>query len=472
VQANEALEKILKPKSIAVIGASTDPLKWGHMLLNAVKQSGFKGKIYPINLKAKEILGLKCYSTVNDVPFDIDMCIVVVPAQIVPNVFQDIKKKKIKGAVIITSGFSESGKEGTKIIEKVKEIASGDTRFIGPNCMGIACSESNLSALMIPFLHEGGDVALISQSGGYGVQLYLRADAMGVGINKFISSGNESDLKGWNYLEYFRQDEETKIIAMYIEGLKNGRKWFDIAKTVTPKKPIIVIKVGVTEEGRKAAVSHTASVAGSNQIYDAAFKQAGVIRASDAEEMFDFIKGLLYSPLPNGRNIGVISNSGGVAVETVDRLIQNGLKVPTLNENALEEIKKLIPNFGNPKNPIDLTASLDINSFINVTNIVLKQPEIHGLITLSLGTSTIKTMFPDLTEENLRGILKWIYEKLIKTYKKYQKPVIVIDPLAFQEEASTKLLEKEQIPVYTTPRRAADVMNVLYRRKEYTQKVL
>jgi len=471
LDAKEALDKILMPGSVAVIGASTDPFKWGYMLLNAVKQSGFEGDIYPINPKAEEIQGFKCYASVRDVPSDVDMALVVVPARFVPGVFEDMKAKGVKGAVVITSGFSEAGDEGRQMIKQILDTAEGSTRFIGPNCMGVTSSKAKLSALMIPFLHESGDVAFISQSGGYGLQLYLRASAMGVGIGKFISSGNESDLKGWNYLEYFGQDDDTDIIAMYIEGLKDGRRWYEAAKQVTPRKPIVAIKVGVTEAGSKAAASHTGSIAGSDRVYDAAFRQAGVIRAYDAAEMFDFVKGLLYCPLPQGPNIGIVSNSGGVAVETADRLIQNGLNVPTFSEEAQEEVKQLIPAFGNPKNPVDLTATLNMNSFLNVPDIVLKQPEIHGMITISLGTSIIKTMFPDVPEEDLQGMYEWINGTLLKTYKKYDKPVIVIDPAADVAGASAKILEKEKVPVYTTPERAADVMGVLYKRNLYLDKV-
>ena len=471
MDANIALDKILKPKSVAVVGASTDPFKWGYMLLNSIKQSGFEGPIYPINPKADEILDLKCYHNVKDIGKPVDMALVVVPARFVPGVFQDLADIGTKGAVVITSGFSEAGEEGKKLIEDIKNIAEGNTRFIGPNCMGVTSSEAKLSALMIPFLHDSGEVAFISQSGGYGLQLYIRASAMGVGVGKFVSSGNESDLKGWNYLEYFGQDDDTKIITMYIEGLKNGRKWYEAAKEVTKKKPIVAIKVGVTAEGSKAAASHTGSIAGSDKVYDAAFRQAGVIRAYDSAEMFDYVKGLLYSPLPQGKNIAIVSNSGGVAVETADRLIQNGLKVPTFSEEAQAEIQELIPGFGNAKNPVDLTATLNMNSFLNVPDIVLKQPEIHGMITISLGTSIIKTMFPDVADEDLTGMYTWINNTLLSTYKKYDKPVIVIDPSADVAGESAKILEAARVPVYTTPERAADVMGVLYRRKLYLDKV-
>ncbi|MDP7207443.1 MAG: CoA-binding protein, partial [Candidatus Bathyarchaeota archaeon] len=194
MDAREALDKILMAKSVAVVGASTDPFKWGNMLLAAIQKSGFEGKIYPVNPKAEEILGLKCYGNVREIPGEIDSALVVVPARFVPSVFEDIVAKEIKGVVVITSGFGETGEEGQNAIRQIQEISQGKLRFIGPNCMGVTSSPGKLSALMIPFLHESGDVAFISQSGGYGLQLYLRASALGVGVGKFVSSGNESDL--------------------------------------------------------------------------------------------------------------------------------------------------------------------------------------------------------------------------------------------------------------------------------------
>jgi acyl-CoA synthetase (NDP forming) len=474
METKEALDSILMPRSVAVVGASSEPMKWGYMLLNAVQKGGFQGQIYPINVKAaeiNEILGLKVYANVREVPGDIDCAVIVVPAKFVPGVFQDLVAKGVKGAVVITSGFSETGEEGARAIAQIMEMTAGKLRFVGPNCMGVTSSPAKFSALMVPFLAEKGEVAFVSQSGGYGLQLYLRANALGVGISKFISSGNETDLKGWEYCEYFGEDPDIKLIAMYIEGLKEGRKWFEVAKEITPKKPIVAIKVGVTEAGSKAAASHTGSIAGSDKVYDAAFRQAGVVRASDATEMFDYVKGLLYCPLPKGPNIGIVSNSGGVAVETADRLVENGMNIPTLSEAVQSEIKAIIPAFGNPRNPVDLTASLDMNSFLNVPGIVLKQPEIDGLITIGLGTAILKTMFPDVAPADLAGIYGWLDGQLVQSYKKYDKPVIVIDPAADVEPESAKIMEAQRVPVYTTPERAADVMAILYKRKLYLDKI-
>ncbi|MFQ6053887.1 MAG: acetate--CoA ligase family protein [Candidatus Bathyarchaeia archaeon] len=471
LEAKEALDRILMPESIAVVGASKDPFKWGHMLLSAIMKGGFEGRIYPINPRETEIEGLPCYPTVRDVPGDIDMALVVVPARVVPTIFSDLAEKGVRGAVVITSGFGEAGEEGLRLVEQMRANAAGRVRFVGPNCMGVCSSPAKLSALMIPFLHERGEVAFVSQSGGYGLQLYLRASAMGVGIHKFVSSGNESDLTSVDYLRYFGDDPSVRLICMYIEGLKRGREWYEAAKEITRRKPVVVIKVGTTEEGGKAAASHTGALSGSDKIYDAAFRQAGVIRARDAVEMFDLIKGLLYLPLPRGDRIGIVSNSGGIAVETADALIRNGLKVPPLSEEAQGEILKVIPAFGNPRNPVDLTASLNMNSFLRVPDIVLSQGNIDGLVTIGLGTSLLRTMFPDVAAEDLKGIYRWINEQLIAIYKKYEKPVVVINPAADIEPEATKVMEEARIPVYTTPERAADVMGVLYRRKLYLDKV-
>ena len=471
----ESLNAIFNPKSVALIGATSDSSKWGYMFVNAIKVGGYQGKVYPVNLKAAEIgniLEYKVYPSLLEVPDQVDCAVILVPAKVVPSVFDEMAVKGVKGAIVITSGFSETGEEGTKLIQQVKDKSAGKFRFVGPNCMGVSSSISKFSALMVPLVSEKGEVAFISQSGGYGLQLFLRANALGVGISKFVSSGNETDLKGWEYCNHFAEDPETKVICMYIEGLKEGRNWFETAKQITKKKPIVVIKVGVTEAGSKAAASHTGSIAGSDKVYDAAFKQAGVIRADDAAEMFDFVKGFLYCPLPKGRNMGIVSNSGGVAVETADRLVENGLNIPTLSAATQEELKGVIPTFGNAKNPVDLTANLDVWKLGQAAEIVLKQPEIDGLITIGLGTAMIKTMFPDVDQETLTGLIQMIDNNLISIYKKFDKPVVVIEPSADVEPESGKIFERARIPVYTTPERAADVMGILYRRKLYLEKVV
>jgi len=463
-----ALDYILNPRSVAVVGASKDPLKWGHMLLSAIVNGGYKGGIYPINPTIDDVDGLKCYPTVKDVPGDLDMAVVVVPLQAVPQVMEDCAAKNVPGAVIITSGFGETGEQGKKVQDEIVSIARrGRVRFVGPNCMGICSSPARLSALMIPFLHEKGEVAFISQSGGYGMQLYLRASSVGVGITKFVSSGNEADLTASDYIEYFAQDDSVKLIAMYIEGVKEGRRFYETARRVTQTKPIVVIKVGTTEMGGQAAASHTGALAGSDKVYDAAFKQSGIIRTGDAEEMFDVIKALLYCPLPRGNRVGVITNSGGVGVETTDSCVQLGLQLPRLGAGTQAKILQYIPPFGNPKNPVDLTASLNMEAFLKVPDVVLADDTIDGVITLGLGISIMHGLFPGTPKESFLPLLKGLNSQLIKTYKKSGKPVLVINPAADIEPEAARILEDNRVPVYLTPERAAVAMAALYRYKTY-----
>lgn len=455
---------------MAVVGASKDPFKWGHMLLAAIIKGGYKGQIYPINPTVDEVEGLKCYPSITDAPGPVDLAVVVVPSRAVPQIMRECAQKKVLGAVIITSGFGETGEEGKRLQQEIVKLAQeGNIRFIGPNCMGICSSPAKLSALMIPFLHEKGEVAFISQSGGYGMQLYLRAQSVGVGISKFISSGNEADLDCVDYLQYFAEDRDVRLIALYIEGIKNGRKFFEVAREVSKVKPIVVIKVGTTDVGSKAASSHTGALAGSDRVYAAAFRQSGVIRTSNAEEMFDTIKALLYCPLPKGERIAVITNSGGVGVETADACVQMGMRLPTLARESQVKIMEVIPPFGNPKNPVDLTASLNMEAFLKVPDIVLQDENVDGVITLGLGVSIIHAMFPDTPREAFLGIIKGLNDQLVKTYKKYDKPVLVINPAADMEAEAAKLLEDNGIPVYLTPSRAARAMAALLEYKRYRE---
>jgi len=463
-----ALDFILNPTSVAVVGASKDPLKWGHMLLSAIVNGGYKGRVYPINPTLDEVDGLKCYPSVGDIPGDLDLAVIVVPLQAVPQVMEDCVAKNVPGAVIITSGFGETGEQGKTLQDEIVSIArKGRVRFVGPNCMGICSSPAKLSALMIPFLHEKGEIAFISQSGGYGMQLYLRAQSVGVGITKFVSSGNEADLTASDYIEYFAQDDSVKLIAMYIEGIKEGRRFYDAARRVTQKKPIVVIKVGTTEMGGQAAASHTGALAGSDKVYDAAFKQSGIIRTGNAEEMFDAIKALLYCPLPRGTRIGVITNSGGVGVETTDSCVQLGLQLPRLGAETQAKILQYIPPFGNPRNPVDLTASLNMQAFLKVPEIALADDSIDGMITLGLGVSIMHGLFPGTPKEAFLPLFKGLSEQLIKTYKKSGKPVLVINPAADIEPEAAKILEDNRVPVYLTPERAAMAMATLCRYKKY-----
>jgi len=467
------IDYIMNPSSVAVVGASQDPLKWGHMIFASIIAGGFQGKLYPINPRADAIEGFKCYPSIRNVPGDVDLAIIVVPADAVPSVIEDCGAKGTPAAVIITAGFGETGEAGRILQQKIVDLAEkNNVKFVGPNCMGVCSSPAKLSALMVPFLHPKGDVAFVSQSGGYGMQLYLMASSVGVGISKFISSGNEASLKGVDYLEYFGEDPDIKVIAMYLESIRDGRRFMKVASEVSKKKPIVVIKVGVSETGSKAAASHTGALAGSDKVYDAAFKQTGIVRAHDAEEMFDIIKAFVRCPLPQGNRIGIISNSGGICVETSDAAEMYGLEIPMFSEARQKEILKYIPWFGNPRNPVDLTATLNMASFLKVPEVMLQDEAIDGLIMLGLGTSVIQQLFPTAPKETFVELFKNLNKQIIDSTRKYGKPVIVINPSADIEAEAAKFLEESNVPVYLTPERAVKAMSALYRYKVARDKLL
>ncbi|MBW2623499.1 MAG: CoA-binding protein, partial [Deltaproteobacteria bacterium] len=274
----EQLDPIFKAKSVAFIGASSNPGKWGHNTLRRAISTGYRGKIFPINPKAKEIMGLKAYPDVNDVPDDIDLAVFTVQSAFMPEVMKSCIKKGIKGGVIISADFAETGPEGKALEEETVRIAnSGGLRFIGPNGMGIWTSAVNLNFALDP-PPDPGPLAFISQSGTYGGGLAQTAKRKGYGLSKFLSIGNQGDLKAADLLEYMLYDPDTKAIVLYMEGFKDGRRFLEVARETTRTKPVLIYKGGSTDTGARATQSHTASIAGSDQIFDSMCRQAGIIR--------------------------------------------------------------------------------------------------------------------------------------------------------------------------------------------------
>ncbi|PIU23493.1 MAG: hypothetical protein COT13_02770, partial [Chloroflexi bacterium CG08_land_8_20_14_0_20_45_12] len=295
---NSQIEAIFNPASIAVVGASNTWGKWGFDIFNNVLTSSAVHKVYPVNKNATEVRGIKAYPTVRELPESVDFVIVAVPFQSVPEVMIDCVQKRIKTALIISAGLAETGAEGVKLERDIIAIATaGRIRVVGPNCMGNFNTAINLSTLRQGLTIKKGKIGLISQSGGFAWHILQCGTEMGVGFSKFVSSGNEADLHLEDFLEYLGQDEETKVITAYIEGLREGKRFFTLAKNITRRKPIVVMKVGRTKAGAKAAKSHTAAIAGSDVVHDAMFKQSGVIRVDEVEELFDVAAALLRQPL-------------------------------------------------------------------------------------------------------------------------------------------------------------------------------
>ena len=322
------LNGLFKPKSVAIIGASRDHNSVGYGILRNLNTGcvfqckyckPFLGPLYPVNPYAEKVQGIRSYSSVLRIEENVDLAIISVPAKIVPNVLEECVEKKVKAIIVVSAGFAELGKEGKELQDKIAKIAKiAKIPLLGPNCLGVIRPSSNLNASFAPSMPPQGNIAFISQSGALADSIIDWAIEARYGFSTVVSYGNKADLNVVDFLEYFAQDEETKAITLYVEGIDNGKEFIEVAKKVSKIKPIIALKAGRSEHGREAISTHTGSLAGSYKVYEAAFKQAGVIMADNVEEMFDLAKALAYQPPCKGNNIAIISNAGGPAVLTTD----------------------------------------------------------------------------------------------------------------------------------------------------------
>jgi acetate---CoA ligase (ADP-forming) len=351
------LDPIFHPRSLALIGASGKPGKIGRVLMDRFLEAGFQ-TLYPVNPGESEILGVKTYRSVTEIPGQVDMAIVLTPTDSALETVKDCGAKGVKTIVITTSGFAEAGEKGKAVQQEMVSIArESGARIIGPNCVGIYCPASRLPYLLGPGMTPGS-VGVVSQSGFFADYLTLTATGNGINFSKAISCGNESDLKATDFLEYLGEDPETETIVAYVEGMKDGRRFYEVAREISKKKPIILWKGGITTSGARAAISHTGALAGSGRIWEGSLKQAGVVSVASFEEALDCLYAFHLQPLPKGKRIGIASGPGGTAVGTTDRCFQLGLQVPQFSQGTTEKLRKAMPPVGGSvNNPIDLSLA-------------------------------------------------------------------------------------------------------------------
>ena len=372
------LDAILRPKSVAVIGASTSPDKMGHEILKNIIDSGFEGTVYPINPKAEVILDLACHKSVKDIAKVPDMAVIIIPARFVPQAVQECGEAGVKGAVIITGGFSEAGDEGEALQNQVVDTAQKyGVRIIGPNCQGVNNPHHPLCASW-PLLTYQGKIALISQSGTVGAAMmdWLSEDKLGT--SSFVSMGNRADVDETDLIAYFNQDPNTEVIAAYIEGIKRPERFIQAVEQL--QKPLVVLKSGRTPKGKIAAESHTKALAGADAIYEALFSKYKICRAYTAEEFYDYAKALAYLKPPKGNRILFITTSGGAAILATDQAEQEGLDVSPLPEEVVEAVTPLIPAHAIKANPIDLTGDANAQMFGDVIEVTRKYYDTLGVI--------------------------------------------------------------------------------------------
>ncbi|MBU6506867.1 MAG: acetate--CoA ligase family protein [Alphaproteobacteria bacterium] len=374
-----AMNPIMRPKSVAVIGASAEDGKIGNSVMKNLINGGYEGNIYPIHPSASEILGRKVYKSVLDVPGDIDVAVFCIPAKFVAGALTEVGEKKIPGAVLIPSGFAETGNvAGQKEIQEIGR--KYNVRLMGPNIYGYYYTPQNLCATFCtPYDYKGG-AALSSQSGGIGMAIIGFSRSAKMGVSAIVGLGNKSDLDEDDLLTFFEQDDNTKVIAMHLEDLKDGRSFAEVAKRVSKKKPIVVLKAGRTDAGAKAAGSHTGALAGNDKIYDDVLRQSGVIRAPGLRDMLDYARGLQKLPAPKGENVVIITGAGGSGVLLSDACVDNGLHLMKMPADLDAAFRKFIPPFGAAGNPVDITGGEPPTTYKNTIRLGLEDPRIHALI--------------------------------------------------------------------------------------------
>jgi acetate---CoA ligase (ADP-forming) len=380
----EAIDAILVPKSVAVVGASATPGKIGFTVVNNLLKDGYTGKIFPVNPSGGEILGLKVYPTVFDIPEEVENAVITVPAKFAAQVVEDCGKKGIKGIAVITSGFGESGRHDLE--DELVEIAHRyGSRILGPNIVGVLSNSYKMNASFAPILPLAGKASLITQSGALLIAIDMATYVRKVGFNNLISIGNMSDIDFADLIEWLNEDRDTTCITLYIEGLKDGRRFMDVCRKAT--KPVIAIKAGVSEHGAAAAASHTGSLAGAAKVYSAAFGQAGVIMASDLDNLFDRTLALSLQPPMKGDNLLIVTNGGGVGVLATDAAEKFGVPLKFAPPDVQNEMKRHMPEYGSAKNPVDLTGMANTEWYYDAVKAAYPHPWVDGLVVLYCETA-------------------------------------------------------------------------------------
>ncbi len=442
------LEMFSNPRAVAVIGASESPTKIGHQVLANLVRSGFKGDVYPINPKADEILGLKCYASVLDIPGVLDLVVIVVPTALVAGVLEESGKKGAKGAVVITAGFREAGGEGPKREAQLLEIAHKyGMRIIGPNCLGFINTWTPIDTSFAVEATGPGTIAFCSQSGALGTAVLDYALAGDINLSHFVSLGNKADVDEVDLLNAWREDEHTRVILAYIEGLKDGPAFMQAARQTVRIKPVIAVKSGRTASGSKAVSSHTGSLAGADAAYDAAFRQAGVFRARSVQELFDYAIAFASQPVLKGNRIAIVTNAGGPGVMATDALEDNNLVLSQLLPETEAALAPGLPAAASTHNPVDVLGDAPSSRYLFALNIVLQDPGVDGILVI-------------LTPQSNTEVIQTA-EALIQVSKNADKPILACWMGGKVSSTGADLLASNGVPNYPFPERAVAALGAM-----------
>ncbi|MFH1422020.1 MAG: acetate--CoA ligase family protein [Planctomycetota bacterium] len=455
------LDCIFRPKSIAVIGASKNKGKIGREIIHNLIEGEFEGKVFPINPKADVIHSIKCYNSVLKVPDDVDLAVIVVPRDAVKSVVEECIKKGVKGIILITAGYRETGEEGKKLEEELTEsVRKAGIRLVGPNCMGIinADLDTKMNTTFASAKPLSGKTLFLSQSGALGQAIIDYSSEIGIGFSKFVSLGNRVDVSVNDIVSYCSDDPNVELILLYLESFGNPRNFIKIARKLSKKKPIIAVKSGRTAAGAKAAVSHTGSLAGLDVAVDALFEQCGVLRAATIEELFEMAKGFVDQPRPKGNKIAILTNAGGPAILATDAFASRGLELAQFSEDTKEKLKKIVSAQASVANPVDMTGSSTAEQYTQCMDIIIADKNIDSLLVVFVPPIFLHTF----------EVAKAIVEG-----KNRNRDIPVFACFmtgTYDEDGGTEILRKNKIPNYVYPESAAIALGGLEKHRKWTQR--
>jgi acetyl coenzyme A synthetase (ADP forming)-like protein len=446
------LSEFFEPRGVAVVGASREEGKVGHDVLRNLIQYGYPGRIYPVNPKADHILGLPCFPSVRDIPGELDLAVLVIPAKFCLEAARDCAAKKVPALIIITAGFKETGREGADLERKIVELAHANgMRIIGPNCLGLINTPAKLNASFAAGMPATGDIAFMSQSGAFGTAVLDWAIGERIGFSKFISVGNKADVDETTLLEAVGADRDTRVLLGYIESVQHGEEFMRAAREITRRKPVILFKSGMSAAGAKAASSHTGALAGSDNAYAAAFRQSGILRAREVVDLFDWGLAFSYQRGIGGPNVALVTNAGGPGIIATDAVERSRLQMAALAKETVDALHKALPPAANFYNPIDVLGDARAERYETAVRAALSDPNVHGVIVI---------LTPQTSTEPLPTS-----QVVAKAAAEYGKPVVACYMGGPRVVEGFRYLMEHRVPVYPFPERAVAAMDALYRHR-------
>lgn len=443
------IEPIMNPKSIAVVGATNRTGSVGLAVFRNILGAGFQGVLYPVNPKAKSVQSVKAYPKLMDVPDEVDLAVIIVPAKIVCSVLEEAGQKQVKGVIVISAGFKEVGGQGVELESQLKEVVDKyNIRLIGPNCLGVINNDEKvrMNASFATKMPKAGNIAFVSQSGALCTAVLDYADGRDIGFSKVVSFGNKADVSEIDLLRYLKNDPDTDVILMYLEDITHGRAFLETAREITwqAHKPMLAVKSGRSPEGARAAASHTGSLAGSDSAYDAILRQSGILRVEGIDELFDQAVAFAKQPIPKGNRIAIVTNAGGPGIMATDAAIRHDLKLASLSQETKQELKKQLPPTASIQNPVDVIGDATHERYEAAIRHILMDKNVDGAIVI-------------LSPQAMTNILETA-EIVPRVVKDINKPVLCSFMGIVDVSEGVQYLEKHGIPNYAFPEAAVRSM--------------